>query len=853
MGGEPPNGRATGLCSHISTFLVRIHSHATFSRQKMPMVLGTVRARDSSSPPDDEAGLPWHVILATIAIYSLGRAEWHWLYILPVLWLLKCAEDQRRRRLWNRLYATASAAVASVNTSESVTWLNQIFRAVWQMYERSIGRYALAILQTKVNQNIPKRIGVTAVTLKSFSFGAVEARRSDGRFRIAPVILENVYMVDKRVEPSRDPRKEKIRYLFRSDVRWQTGPSSKLLELAIKHRLVPFDTVDVEVSDLMLEGTLEIEFVFMRSYPWLCHVALSFVQPPSVHFKLSLGASLNALDLMPKLRSWLDDLIESTLTETMVGDNKYTIPLFEWYGEDQDNESPERQASRPSASHPNGPAAGIRARSAPRGRERERERAPPLRPEGPSEGPSPIPPTHAASLAAQAALNGSSGGTGVLRPEAARPAHSAALGHTGIANATSSQRGAAGQAEVADGERRRHRTQCGTGSPPTVGASPQRRSAATKKHAANGCGAGAAAVEVMSESAFFGSDGLDGASGARTVGVPVPGLWRRDSVGVERTPIATYLNDEQTGDVLATWASERPPETPEPYRGIGSTGICSLLGVQPPHSPTNLKVSPCNKDLARASPEDIAAAAAAAQAITPRQPLPRTAAVATPDSAPWSAGIGSAFASAAAAAAAAAGYQMAWHDDRPEWILDPQLLRAARAEEMARGAVGELIVHVTHVVGLVLERPSRLASSLGPLLAASLYVHLAVGDGAEQRGKLLNASAVHAAAGGGTSVTTPSRGADADAINAAEAEGHFVVNHSESCFRLCVHDSLTQKLRMRLCIKEIAVELKELGSSELALAALRVNVPALHAVPLPLAGRQEPAMIHLQVTFRLLT
>jgi hypothetical protein len=820
-----------------------------------PAVLGTVRARDSSSPPDDEAGLPWHVILAAIAIYLLGRAEWHWLYILPVLWLLKCAEDQRRRRLWNRLYATASAAVASVNTSESVTWLNQIFRAVWQMYERPIGRYALAILQTKVNQNIPKRIGVTAVTLKSFSFGAVEARRSDGRFRIAPVILENVYMVDKRVEPSRDPLKEKIRYLFRSDVRWQTGPSSKLLELAIKHRLVPFDTVDVEVSDLMLEGTLEIEFVFMRSYPWLCHVAFSFVQPPSVHFKLSLGASLNALDLMPKLRSWLDDLIESTLTETMVGDNKYTIPLFEWYGEDQDKESPERQASRPSASHPNGPsaagAAGIRARSAPRGR--ERERAPPLRPEGPS----PMPPTHAANVAAQAGHYGSSGGTGVLRPEAARSAHAAALGHTGVANASSSQRWAAGQAEVADGERRRHRTG-GSGSPPTVGASPQRRSAATKKHAANGCGAGPAAVEVMSESAFFGSDGLDGASEATTVGVP--GLWSRDSIGVERTPIATYLNDEQTGDVLATWASERPPETPEPYRGIGSTGICggslcSLLGVQPPPSPTNLKVSPLNnaRDLARASPGDIAAAAAAAQAMTPRQPLPRTATVATPDSATWSAGIGSAFASAAAAAAAAAGYQMAWHDDRPEWILDPQLLRAARAEEMARGAVGELIVHLTHVAGLVLDRPSRLASSLGPFLAASLYVHLAVGDGAEQRGKLLSASAVHAAASGGTSGTTPSRGADADAISAAEAEGHFVVNQSESCFRLCVHDSLTQKLRMRLSIKEIAVELKELGSAELALAALRVNVPALHAVPLPLAGRQEPAMIHLQVTFRLLT
>jgi hypothetical protein len=239
--------------------------------------------------------------------------------------------------------------------------------------------------------------------------------------------------------------------------------------------------------------------------------------------------------------------------------------------------------------------------------------------------------------------------------------------------------------------------------------------------------------------------------------------------------------------------------------------------------------------------------------MTPRQPLPRTATVATPDSATWSAGIGSAFASAAAAAAAAAGYQMAWHDDRPEWILDPQLLRAARAEEMARGAVGELIVHLTHVAGLVLDRPSRLASSLGPFLAASLYVHLAVGDGAEQRGKLLSASAVHAAASGGTSGTTPSRGADADAISAAEAEGHFVVNQSESCFRLCVHDSLTQKLRMRLSIKEIAVELKELGSAELALAALRVNVPALHAVPLPLAGRQEPAMIHLQVTFRLLT
>jgi hypothetical protein len=66
-----------------------------------------------------------------------------------------------------------------------------------------------------------------------------------------------------------------------------------------------------------------------------------------------------------------------------------------------------------------------------------------------------------------------------------------------------------------------------------------------------------------------------------------------------------------------------------------------------------------------------------------------------------------------------------------------------------------------------------------------------------------------------------------------------------------VHDSLTQRLRLRVLIKEIAKERAVLGGVEVPLADLRLNAPAARAVVVPLAGRRDPALLHLRLTYSL--
>ena len=152
------------------------------------------------------------------------------------------------------------------------------------------------------------------------------------------------------------------------------------------------------------------------------------------------------------------------------------------------------------------------------------------------------------------------------------------------------------------------------------------------------------------------------------------------------------------------------------------------------------------------------------------------------------------------------------------------------------GAVGELHVQVLHATGLVLERQNRLASSLTPSLAASIYVSLAVGEGHELRGEPISYSGLR-------HVPSKARG------DASGEDAHLDVGQR---FRLAVHDSLTQRLRLRALVKELGKDLSELGAAEISLSDLRVGATATKKVVLPLAGRPSPALFHLQVTYRLL-
>ena len=120
---------------------------------------------------------------------------------------------------------------------------------------------------------------------------------------------------------------------------------------------------------------------------------------------------------------------------------------------------------------------------------------------------------------------------------------------------------------------------------------------------------------------------------------------------------------------------------------------------------------------------------------------------------------------------------------------------------------------------------------------------LAVGDGHESRGPPISSSDLRPPA----APAKPAAPADAAALLLQDGATHLDVHQH---FRLVVHDSLTQRLRLRAQIKELGKELTELGAAEISLADLRVGTPATKKVVLPLAGRASPALFHLQVRYQ---
>jgi hypothetical protein len=174
--------------------------------------------------------------------------------------------------------------------------------------------------------------------------------------------------------------------------------------------------------------------------------------------------------------------------------------------------------------------------------------------------------------------------------------------------------------------------------------------------------------------------------------------------------------------------------------------------------------------------------------------------------------VGALVQAAGAAAAAATTALKRRHEEQLEYLADAREgARATRASEIASGAVGELYARVLHATGLTLE-------------SACLYLSLSLGDGAETSGRGVNAL-----------LTAPREQLQID-----------------QQFRMCVHDSLTQRLRLRVLIKELAKDLAELGTAELPLADLRANVPAMRSIVLPIAGSHASATFHMQLTYRLL-
>ena len=233
--------------------------------------LGTTRSTDSEDTPASGYDFPWHTAAALIVSYAVGALGYHWSYLLFLFWLLVHADERRIRRLWAILQGEALVAAAAVKDEETVTWINQLLRAIWPMYEQGVARYALGKLQPMLDQNLPRHLGVFAVGIKSLTFGTLEQRRADGRHRLSPLLFDKMRMVSKSVEPSttRDPKQHRVRFVVMTDVRWHMGSAPSLvLDIQLGPRFLSL-SVDAEASRPISPAlaTCSLPYISFRSTP----------------------------------------------------------------------------------------------------------------------------------------------------------------------------------------------------------------------------------------------------------------------------------------------------------------------------------------------------------------------------------------------------------------------------------------------------------------------------------------------------------------------------------------------------------------------------------------------------------
>lgn len=208
---------------------------------------------------------------------------------------------------------------------------------------------------------------------------------------------------------------------------------------------------------------------------------------------------------------------------------------------------------------------------------------------------------------------------------------------------------------------------------------------------------------------------------------------------------------------------------------------------------------------------------------------------------------GSADSADSAGGGGAVGSVVGLHQLRSAAQGHTRVSRAEREKELADGAVGELWVHVLYGSGLVAESQTRQPATLAP----DIVVGVAVGEADEQRGESVNASAARVA---------PRAAGSAGGAGGAEVRLD-VMQH----FRLVVHDTLTQKLALRVLVKGQGNDLGELASAQLSISDLRLDTPAARTLELgrvsttglfPLvsdAVRPDgPGRLQLHLTYRLL-
>ncbi|XP_063685510.1 uncharacterized protein LOC134819485 [Bolinopsis microptera] len=185
---------------------------------------------------------------------------------------------------------------------ESVQWLNFVIKhwylTVDQKLQEKIKELAQPTLDALI---VPKP--VTKVILESVSFGQ------------SPPYIEGCRALRQKWPDN--PNLETLQLVL--------GPRIESKEFKVKIQLKGLGRVSL--TGFQFNGKLQVSILIDKDLPFPCikHVYFTFIERPDINFDLSLGVI--DVNLLPNVKSWLQNTIEELFSDSLVDPGRYLIDM----------------------------------------------------------------------------------------------------------------------------------------------------------------------------------------------------------------------------------------------------------------------------------------------------------------------------------------------------------------------------------------------------------------------------------------------------------------------------------------------------------------------------------------------
>lgn len=212
-------------------------------------------------------------------------------------------KNKQREQIKKSVQQLAARNEAEKSTEiEGMEWLNFILKHWYLTVDQKLQQYIKDIAQPTLD-SLELPTPITGVTLESISFGQ------------SPPFIEGCRALREKWEDNRNL--ETLELVL--------GPRIDSKEFEVKIQLKGLGCVSL--TGFKFTGQLQVSILMDKNLPFPCvkHVYFTFKERPDIDFDLSLGVI--DVNLLPNVKSWLQDTIEELVSDSLVDPGRYLVDM----------------------------------------------------------------------------------------------------------------------------------------------------------------------------------------------------------------------------------------------------------------------------------------------------------------------------------------------------------------------------------------------------------------------------------------------------------------------------------------------------------------------------------------------